>query len=298
MNTYDILIMYLVAGLLASVALSVLAIRAKVIRRGAMPQSVMVGTLVTLSGFPSVLLFILFLAYTTLVTRLGKERKVKLGVADDVEGRKANQVVAVGFTPAVMAMASSIMYAVGLTEASGVFLASYVASLAAASADTWASEIGVLSRGRPILFTMPRARVSPGTSGAVTPLGELSSLAGSASVALTYLALTRVFNTSPLWVKFNWGSLNPSIQLVLLIIALGYVGEVMDSVIGALTQPKYYCDRCGVVTEQEVHTCGERTRLIYDPRVKLSNEAVNLLESLIAAVLAIVITLSFSRLLT
>jgi len=40
MNTYDILIMYLVAGLLASVALSVLAIRAKVIRRGAMPQSV------------------------------------------------------------------------------------------------------------------------------------------------------------------------------------------------------------------------------------------------------------------
>jgi len=52
------------------------------------------------------------------------------------------------------------------------------------------------------------------------------------------------------------------------------------------------------VTEHEVHTCGERTRLIYDPRVKLSNEAVNLLESLIAAVLAIVITLSFSRLLT
>ncbi|ABW02436.1 DUF92 domain-containing protein [Caldivirga maquilingensis] len=297
MNNIDVLVTYLVIGLLASVALSIIAVKAKVIRRGAIPQSVLVGTLVTLSGLPSVLLFILFLLYSTIVTRLGKEPKIKLGVAYDLEGRGASQVAAVGFTPSVMAMVSAVTYAVNLTTVAKIFLISYVASLAATSADTWASEIGVLSRGNPFLVTMPKAKVTPGTSGAVTWLGELSSLAGSTAIALTYLALNVVFNNSPNWVKFNWSTVNPTIQLILLILALGYIGEVLDSLLGALTQPKYYCDRCGMVTEQEVHTCGGRTRLIYEPRIKLSNEDVNLLTSLIVAVTAVLVALAFSRLL-
>lgn len=297
MNASEILLIYLIAGLSASAALSLLAIKAKVIRRGAMPQSMFIGTLVTLSGLPSVLLFISFLVYSTMVTRLGKERKIKLGLTSDLEGREAGQVIAVGFVPSVMAMVSAITYAVGLVDASRAFLASYIASLAATSADTWASEIGVLSRGKPTLITKPRVKVAPGTSGAVTPLGELSSLAGSASVALTYLAITRAFDGSPGWVKFNWGALSPTVQLILLIIALGYMGEVLDSFLGALTQPKYYCDKCGVITEQVIHVCGERTRLIHNPRVRLSNEDVNLVESLIVSILALILVASFSRLL-
>ncbi|WP_291767593.1 DUF92 domain-containing protein [Caldivirga sp. UBA161] len=297
MNNIEVLAAYLVIGLSASVALSVIAVKAKVIRRGAVPQSVLVGTLVTLSGLPSVLLFILFLLYATIVTRLGKEPKIKLGVAYDLEGRGARQVAAVGFTPSVMAMVSAATYAVGLAAVAKIFLISYVASLAATSADTWASEIGVLSRSNPFLVTMPKAKVTPGTSGAVTLLGELSSLAGSAAIALTYLALAAAFNHSPNWVKFNWTTVNPTIQVVLLVFALGYLGEVLDSLLGALTQPKYYCDRCGMVTEQEVHTCGGRARLIYEPRIKLSNEDVNLLTSLIVAITTVLVTLAFSHLL-
>ncbi len=297
MNNFDVLMAYLIIGLSASVALSMIAVKAKVIRRGAVPQSILVGTLVALSGPPSVLLFILFLLYATIVTRLGKEPKIKLGIANDLEGREASQVAAVGFAPSVMAMVSAVTYAMGLATAAKVFLISYMASLAATSADTWASEIGVLSRNNPFLITMPKAKVTPGTSGAVTLLGELSSLAGSMVMALTYLALALAFNNSPNWVKFNWTTLNPSIQVVLLVFALGYLGEVLDSLLGALTQPKYYCDKCGMVTERDVHICGSKARLIYEPRIKLSNEDVNLLTSLIVAIIAVLVALTFNRLL-
>jgi len=296
-NNIEVLVTYLIIGLSASIALSIIAVKAKVIRRSAIPQSVLVGTLVTLSGPPSVLLFILFLLYATIVTRLGKEPKVKLGIAYDLEGRGARQVAAVGFTPSIMAMVSSVTYAIGLVTVAKIFLVSYVASLAATSADTWASEIGVLSKSEPFLIIMPKAKVTPGTSGAVTLLGELSSLAGSTAIALTYLVLAVVFNRSPGWIKFNWDTVNPSMQVILLVLALGYLGEVMDSLLGALTQPKYYCDRCSMVTEQEIHTCGSKTRLIYNPRIKLSNEDVNLLTSLIVAVIAVLVSLTFSRLL-
>lgn len=58
----------------------------------------------------------------------------------------------------------------------------FAASLAGANADTWATELGVFNPRLPVLLTKFK-RVSRGTSGAVSLVGTLASIAGAALVA-------------------------------------------------------------------------------------------------------------------
>jgi uncharacterized membrane protein len=107
--------------------------------------------------------------------------------------------------------------------------------------------------------------VDPGVSGGVTWVGELSSLAGSSIVALSYLAT-----------GLPGGSVTPVGAFTVML--CGYLGEVIDSTMGSLLQVKYLCTNCGALSDHEVHSCGSRG-------VKasglgfISNEVINLLSS-------------------
>lgn len=297
MQAAYVVITYALVGVAASWLIALYAVKAKVIRRGAFYVSIFVGSSVSLLGPLSVLALILFLAYATMATRLGREVKARWGVDKDAEGRGFSQVLAVGLAPSVMSIASSLTYIAGFINLSRALLASYAASLAASLADTWASEIGVLSRSTPRLIVKPWVKVSPGTSGGVTALGELSSLAGASAMALTYYALSRAAYIMPGIISYNWAYADPTPLLVIVIVALGYLGEVLDSVIGAVAQPKYLCPRCRVIVEDEVHYCGSRTIRLNDPPVRLKNEDVNMITSTIVAIIALILTLSFRGLL-
>uniref|UniRef100_UPI00301CFFC8 DUF92 domain-containing protein n=1 Tax=Paenibacillus sp. YIM B09110 TaxID=3126102 RepID=UPI00301CFFC8 len=58
------------------------------------------------------------------------------------------------------------------------WLFAYVGVMAAVNADTWATEIGALSRSAPRMIVSGK-RVAAGTSGGVTPLGSAAALAGA-----------------------------------------------------------------------------------------------------------------------
>jgi uncharacterized protein (TIGR00297 family) len=64
----------------------------------------------------------------------------------------------------------------------------FVAALAAANADTWATELGVLSRKEPRLLTTGQ-KVEKGTSGAVSGYGILAAVAGAAAIGLLALVV-------------------------------------------------------------------------------------------------------------
>ena len=57
----------------------------------------------------------------------------------------------------------------------------YFGAIASANADTWATELGVLSRTPPRLITTGKP-VAPGTSGGITWYGTVAALAGSAFI--------------------------------------------------------------------------------------------------------------------
>jgi uncharacterized protein (TIGR00297 family) len=118
----------------------------------------------------------------------------------------------------------------------------FAASLAAVNADTWATELGVLSPAPPRMITNLSKHVEKGTSGGISLFGTLASLLGSAVIALPAAFFTD-----------NW-------LLFPLITASGLAGSLFDSFLGATVQAMYFCPTDQKETEKHpLHTCGTET---------------------------------------
>lgn len=157
----------------------------------------------------------------------------------------------------------------------------FAGALAAANADTWATELGVLSRSAPRLITSGRT-VEAGTSGGVSGLGLLAASSGAAVIAM--LAV--------LFWQGEFGPLPSATPLIMAWITLaGLAGSLLDSLLGATVQAIYYCPACQKETERHpLHTCGTRTH-----RVRgwawMNNDWVNGLCTLFGALIALTLTL-------
>jgi uncharacterized protein (TIGR00297 family) len=132
----------------------------------------------------------------------------------------------------------------------------FLGALAAAQADTWATEIGAHSLEPPRLITSGRP-AGRGASGAVTALGTVGGLAGAATIAAMGAAV---------------GQPNPAIVAALI---GGAAGMLVDSILGATVQGIYLCEACEVETEQPIHRCGRGAALTRGKRW-VTNDLVNL----------------------
>ena len=148
-------------------------------------------------------------------------------------------------------------------------------ALAAVNADTWATELGVLSRAQPRLITTGRT-VEAGTSGGITWLGTGAALAGAALIG----AGGGLFGLA------TADSLAGATALFVAVTLGGLLGSLFDSLLGATVQAIYYCPRCGKETERHpLHTCGEATTRLRG-WAWLDNDWVNFLSSTIGALVA------------
>jgi uncharacterized protein (TIGR00297 family) len=172
--------------------------------------------------------------------------------------RTARQVLANGGVAAVAALFGA------WTAASG--------ALAAATADTWATEIGAFSPFAPRLITSGH-RVTRGTSGGITVLGTLGGVAGAASIAWLAHALTPR-GTAP-------GS-------AALVAGAGVTGMLVDSLLGATLQGKYQCPACDARFERGTTVCHEPVRLTAGWGW-LDNDGVNLAATVCGAAVAVVL---------
>lgn len=139
--------------------------------------------------------------------------------------------------------------------------------LATVTADTWATEVGTLSSSAPRLITSGR-EVSVGTSGGVTMLGLLATIAGSLTIGVAaYIAL---------WLLEG----RQSGATILAALLGGTAGSLADSLLGATAQAMRFCPRCRVETERAIHRCGTATEYLRG-WAWLDNDWVNLLSSLL-----------------
>nr|WP_239587470.1 DUF92 domain-containing protein [Bacillus pakistanensis] len=147
----------------------------------------------------------------------------------------------------------SILY-MGTNESS--FFFAFLVSIAAANSDTWASEIGPLSKGKPFSLRTLK-RVEKGTSGAISLVGTLSSLLGSIVIILfSYIMAPSM-----------------TIDEIIILSSLGFLGSIVDTMLGASVQVEYQCCRCGMRTEATNH-CSFSTEKVKGI-VPVNNEVVN-----------------------
>ncbi|MEI5905849.1 DUF92 domain-containing protein [Bacillus spongiae] len=153
----------------------------------------------------------------------------------------------------------SLCYLFGATE---VWFYAFLASICASNSDTWASEIGTLSKKQPYsLLTFKR--VETGTSGAISMLGLFAGITGSFVIVLIAMLIGEVN---------GWG-------VLMLIGIAGFIGNFIDTLLGAYVQAEYKCDVCGIKTEQTFH-CGQKATL-QKGVAWMNNEMVNLMSSLL-----------------
>jgi uncharacterized protein (TIGR00297 family) len=168
--------------------------------RAATPSGAAVGSAITASLMFSTALFPYQPWHTALVpvlavsllahiaTRLGREKKERLGTAEKRQGRTASQVAANLGVAALVSneFAQSVLrgahWLTSVALAPAHLFALGLASLAEAAADTVSSEIGQVMGGHPRMITTLR-RVEPGTDGAVSVTGTLAGIAAAAIVA-------------------------------------------------------------------------------------------------------------------
>jgi len=264
----------LIISLLLGLAFSVI-ITALAYRRGSLSQSgaagaLIVGTLIFgLGGWVWGVVLGVFFVSSSLLSHF-KERE-KASVAEKFEKghrRDIGQVFANGGLGAFIAVLSAIAPA-------DYWFFLFIGVMATVTADTWATELGTLSKAAPRLITSGRT-VEVGTSGGVSPLGTGVSFVGGLLIGLTAGALASLAGLLP------WSATLP----VALIGALsGATGSLIDSLMGATIQQIYYCDTCQKETERKLHRCGTTTRPLRGWSW-MNNDLVNLISSLGGGVVA------------
>ena len=137
-------------------------------------------------------------------------------------------------------------------------------------ADTWASELGILSDHRPFLVTQPWRKVPPGTNGGVTMAGLVFSLLGGTAVGLFTVLMDYISGLEPDVYCIN---------LIAFATVSGLLGSVIDSLVGATMQATYWDSEKKLVYHAD--SIKPRSAQIICGANILTNEQVNLVSTAI-----------------
>lgn len=212
----DSLVIRGLAGGFLSLAVTFAAYRRMALTRSGAWAAAVTGVVLVLAGWRWLALVGVFFISSSVLTRLeasgGTARR-----SFDRGGRRWQQVAANGGVAAICAAGTALTgWPQGFAVAAG--------AVAAATADTWATEIGRWSRTPPRLIATGRP-VEPGVSGGVTAAGTLAAVAGALFIGAVAFVLESA-SSGP-------GGAAPHAASAAWIAAGGFTGSLLDSVLGA-----------------------------------------------------------------
>jgi uncharacterized protein (TIGR00297 family) len=261
--------MQLPIGIFLGILIALLAWRAGALSAsGAWAAALTGGLIFGLGGVPWAALLLAFFISSSALSRLFGKRKSALAEKFSKGHRRDwAQVLANGGLGALLAVVHWLY-----PSAAWVWPA-FAGAMAAVNADTWATELGVLSQSAPRLVTTGK-RVERGTSGGVTLLGTLAAAAGAGLIAITALLF------QPVEAGLTW---------LFAILLGGLGGSFFDSLLGASLQAIYHCPVCSKETERHpLHTCGTHTVHVRGLHW-MNNDVVNLACSVMGALAAVLL---------
>jgi len=198
-------------GVAVNAATAWFGYRAKTVSRSGALAGFCVGLLIYAGGGAGawILLFVTFLA-ASITSRLGLQRKMVLGIAEERGGRRG-----AGNAIANCGVAAAAAVAAAATPYGGTALLALVASLAAGGSDTVASEIGK-AWGRSTFLITSFGRVQAGTPGAMSLEGTAAGMIAAFGLAAVGVA----------------AALIPASATITVVVA-ATAGAVVESALGA-----------------------------------------------------------------
>lgn len=243
----------------------ILAYYAQAITLWAFQIAALLGILLFIfSGWLGFAALILFFLLGSMVSRVGKVRKADAYALHEHQGpRSVAQVVANGLPALIFA---TFYY---ITNFDSFLLVVFVC-LAAATSDTFSSEIGMLSKKEPVSILTLKP-IQRGISGGITLLGLLGGTLGAFIISLFAFP--------------NFG-----IKGVLVVTVAGVASSIVDSILGAAFQAKYQLQNeakekyLQQFTEQK-HLDGRPLELAHG-LIWVNNDVVNFVSVLVCGLLA------------
>ncbi|MEN8241018.1 MAG: DUF92 domain-containing protein [Chloroflexota bacterium] len=219
-------------GLAALVALSAWKMRTLSVS-GAWGAMLTGGVIFGLGGIQWAALLLTFFITSSGLSKLFKRRKREVSEKFDKGSRRDWAQVFANGGVATFMIGFHLLY----PESELPWLA-FAGSLAAANADTWATELGIFSPREPRMITTGK-QVPKGTSGGVSLVGTLATTAGAALVGLIGWLFTPEIS--------GWAMIGT-------VTLAGLLGSLVDSLLGATVQAIYY----------DPHREKETERVIFD----------------------------------
>ncbi|QWB95483.1 DUF92 domain-containing protein [Mycoplasmatota bacterium] len=254
-------------GFILSLLISAIAYKKKSLSLSGFICALIVGTLIYYMGTYVVFsILMMFFISSSLVTKF----KEKL---DDQKGRTYKQVLA----NASAALIFSLMYF--LTKQTNIiYLVIACVAIAASNADTWASEIGKLSKNKTVSMVSFKP-IEQDESGGISLQGIIASILGSIFIAIFSMILLIISNGYDLNI-FIYGAI---------IAIAGFLGSIVDSYLGILIQEKYKQNSHDKIYEKVEN----RKNYILTSGIKyIDNDMVNLISTLFISTLVYILLIS------
>ncbi len=272
--------LHIISGLLFSSCIGLVAYRRQSLDKSGVLGSIISGTsIVSMGGWTWGLSLVYFFVSSSLLSSFRSREKAVVATDKFSKGSRRDllQVAANGGLATFFALCYGISRSPGMRR---LAQSGFIGALATATADTWATELGTLSKTPPRLITNGKS-IAPGTSGGITPLGMAASALGSCSLGYFFWLVNGLRESR---------SIAPFLAFI-----SGITGSCFDSFLGATSQAMYFCPICKTETEQHIHHCGSRTEFLRGIPW-LNNDVVNFIATMIGSITAIALDIFFALL--
>lgn len=266
-----------VIGAIGGAAIARLAVRHRALsKRGAIAAAVMGLGYTAFGGLVWMGTLLAFFTTSSLLSRWKRKQHRKAAAESLYEktgARDASQVWANGGIGLALCIGNALFPHPG-------WLYAFVGVMAAVNGDTWATELGSLSRKPPVSIRTGK-RVPPGTSGGITAAGSFAAAAGSLLIGLSAACFMLIGKAS---LEHGVALEMPLISVIGAAFFGGIAGTFFDSLLGAYAQAMFRCSVCGVETERSTHC--QVTSLPLRGWHRMDNDAVNIASSIVGGAIA------------
>jgi uncharacterized protein (TIGR00297 family) len=214
---------------------------------GSAATILLASTIFGIGGWKWTIPILVFFIFSSILSKIGKGKKQHIEhIFEKSSTRDWGQVAANGGIAGLIVLLQYFFQDFN-------FYPYYIGAIAAVTADTWGTEIGIWFQWKTVSISCLKI-VEPGTNGGVSLIGFLGGVLGAFIVAIS----------SVYWLES---------RLVLIAVYAGFFGSLVDSWLGGTLQATYRCTKCNKITERQIH-CVAKTEF-YKGIQWCNNDVVN-----------------------